>query len=132
MVRRVPIEAVQPSQLYVDAASLRELLDWFDPDDPNYEPIPVLDPDEHLGVDIDDPVLSDGHTRAFAAHLSGADELRIVDEPDADGLSLDVYRTCLEWCLDAGITEPADLAGRLVSRERFLADWVARCQALDP
>jgi len=68
----VPVDDLQPSQLYVDSESMRELLAWFDADDPSYDPIPVLDLDGER-------VPSDGHTRAFVAYLSGAETLTVVD-----------------------------------------------------
>lgn len=120
MCDTVPVDDVQPSQPYVDAASMRELLSWFDPEDPSYDPIPVVE----LGGDR---VCTDGHTRAFLAFLSGADRLRVVDDPDREDLPLAMYRECVEWCRADGVTRVADLTGRVVSHERFLADWVERC-----
>lgn len=118
----VPIEHPQPSQLYVDAARLRDALGWFDPDDPTYDPIPVL----HIQDEI---VLADGHTRAFLAYLSGADSLEVVRDPDRTELNLPLYRECVRWCRNAGIDSVSDLDGRLVSRETFLERWVERCQS---
>ena len=74
----VRIDQPQPSQLYVDDARVRNALDWFDPDDPTYDLIPVL----HIEGEI---VLSDGHIRAFLAYLSGAESLEdagIQTEPN--------------------------------------------------
>lgn len=122
MSSTVPIDEPHPSQLYVDAARLRGVLEWFDFDAPEYEPIPVLDLDAEL-------VLSDGHTRAVAAYLSGADTLEVVPDSDRETLDLDLYRDCVTWCREASVTRVADLVGRVVSRETFLEDWVARCQA---
>ncbi len=116
----VPVDDVQPSQLYVDAESMRELLAWFDADDPSYDPIPVVE----LGGDR---VMTDGHTRAFLAYVSGADELRVVDDPDRDELPLPLYRECVEWCRSDGVTSVADLTGRVVSHETFVEAWVQRC-----
>jgi hypothetical protein len=118
----VPIDDPQPSQLYVDAASMREMLAWFDPEAPSYDPIPVIE----LGGDR---VLTDGHTRAVLAHLAGADELRVVPDPDREELPLAMYRECVEWCRVEGVEGVPDLVGRVVSHERFHEDWVERCHA---
>lgn len=135
--RDVPVEDCQPSQLFVDVEKLRGVLEWIDADDPSYDPLPVLRPD-HLPTGttppIDAPyVLADGHTRALAATLCGADELRVVDVPPDErvDLDLDVYATCLAWCVDAGIGTPGDLVGRVVSSETHRTAWIERCRALD-
>lgn len=123
MSSTVPIDEPQPSQLYVDADRLRGVLEWFDFDAPDYEPIPVIDLDDEL-------VLSDGHTRAVVAYLSGADTLEVVPDPDREALDLDLYGDCVTWCNEASVTRAADLVDRVVSRETFLEEWVARCQAV--
>lgn len=120
----VPVADLAPSQLYLDAASLRSVLEWVDVDDPDLDPLPVLSlPDD------DGWYLADGHTRAFVAHLAGAGTVP-VEVADPAALSLPVYERCLAWCREAGVTAVADLSGRVVSHERFLADWVTRCRAL--
>ena len=103
----VPIDAVQPSQCYLNGRKLSRVTEWFDFADPNYDPLPVR---RMSGRDGGERwTLTDGHTRAFVAHLAGADALRIVR--DADDLELGVYRRCVEWCEDEGVTEIADLTG---------------------
>ncbi|USZ68849.1 hypothetical protein NGM10_03715 [Halorussus salilacus] len=116
----LPLSAVRPSQLYLDGRKLALATRWFDFDDPNYDPLPVREIEGRW-------TLTDGHTRAFVAHLAGADSLRVVE--DADDLPMDVYRQCVEWCEAEEVTEIADLAGRVVSAEAFEERWVARCRA---
>lgn len=118
----VPVDEPHPSQLYIDASRLRSALEWFDCDDPDYDPIPVLRIDDHL-------VLSDGHTRAFLAYLSGAETLQVVPDPDREELNIPLYRECVGWCREESVTEVSDLVGRVVSRETFLEKWVDRCHA---
>lgn len=125
----------QPSQLLVSAAKLRSVLDSFDADAPmeSVDPLPCFLPgDVPFAVD-GDVLLADGHTRALRAVLAGADELRVEHVPAAErrDLSLDVYETCVEWCVDAGVTEPADLVGRVVSAGTYESEWVERCHAID-
>lgn len=122
MPSSVPIDELSPSQLYIDAGRLRNALEWFDFDDPTYDPVPVL----HIENEF---VLSDGHTRAFLAYLAGADMLEIVSDPDQKELNIPLYRECVGWCRDESVTQVEDLAGRVVSRDTFLEQWVARCRA---
>ncbi|WP_435118376.1 histone acetyltransferase [Halolamina sp. C58] len=126
---------LQPSQLLVSSEKLRDVLDWWDADDPDPEPLPYLHPVEDLGlaperVEPGRVVLADGHTRALAAVLSGTETLPVVRDPDRETLSMGIYRTCLGWCVDAGVRRPADLVGRVVSDETFRTEWVQRCQAV--
>lgn len=116
----VPIDEPQPSQLYINGRKLSLAAQWFDFDDPEYDPVPVV---EHDG----DLTLTDGHTRAFMAHLAGAEELRVVR--DTDDLPMALYGRCVEWCVDAGVDCIGDLAGRVVNAGTFEERWVARCRA---
>lgn len=122
MPSSVPIDEPHPSQLYIDASRLGNALEWFDCDDPTYDPVPVLHIEDEL-------VLSDGHTRAFLAYVAGANTLEIVLDPDRRELNIPLYRGCMDWCREESVTQIADLAGRVVSHDTFLDQWVARCQA---
>ncbi|WP_254768784.1 histone acetyltransferase [Salinilacihabitans rarus] len=128
----IPVADCQPSQLLLSAEKLRGVLAWFDADDPEYDPVSVVPADElpidDLGVDA--PYVSiDGHTRAFVATCCGADALRATVETDVDAAA--VYARCVDWCLDAGVTDPMAFAGRVVSHETYLEEWVGRCRALE-
>ncbi|WP_267642723.1 hypothetical protein [Haloarchaeobius amylolyticus] len=116
----LPIAEPQPSQLYLSQAKLDGVLSWCDPDDPEYDPLPVIDLEGEW-------TLIDGHTRAFVASLAGADELTVVH--DRDDHPRDLYRRCVDWCRDADVTRVADLHGRLVSPEAYQQQWIDRCQA---
>ncbi|WP_227354651.1 hypothetical protein [Haladaptatus salinisoli] len=118
----VPLAEVRPSQLYLNAAKLASVAAWFDFEGPNYDPLPV----RKIGGEW---TLTDGHTRAFVAHLAGAEELRVVR--DADDIPMPVYERCVSWCADEDVTEVADLAGRVVSESTFEERWVERCRSLD-
>ena len=136
MPRRVPLTDCQPSQLLIDFGRLREMAGWFDPEEPNYEPVPVLRPEQFpLSEDAVGPetafVLTDGHTRALLASLCGFERLDVRLDSDVGELDLETYARCIEWTIDAGITNPSDLAGQVVSREQFLEEWVARCQSIE-
>jgi hypothetical protein len=120
----VPIDAVRPSQLYLNGRKLALVTPWFDFAEPNYDPLPVRRIRD--GNDDERWMLTDGHTRTFVAHLAGADVLRVVR--DTDDLPMGLYRRCVQWCEDEGITEIADLAGRVLNAEQFEERWVERCQ----
>lgn len=132
----MPIDDPQPSQLYLNGRKLSLATEWFDFDiagppersrgsergqrsgDPAYDPVPVVELDGDL-------VLTDGHTRAFLAWLSGAEDLRV--RRDTDDLPLALYRRCVEWCRDEDITAIGDLAGRAVNADTYEEAWVDRC-----
>ncbi|PSQ37709.1 histone acetyltransferase [Halobacteriales archaeon SW_12_71_31] len=135
MSDHLPVDGVQPSQPYVDAARLRSALEWFDADDPSYDPIPVIRLGEHdaaaarLDEPLDRPVALDGHTRALLAHLAGAETLRVERAEPDPALDLDLYAECVGWCHEAGVVRVRDLVGRVVSRETFEREWTERCHA---
>ncbi|EMA45456.1 hypothetical protein [Halococcus saccharolyticus] len=122
---RVPIGDPQPTQLCLSDRKLHTATAWFDFDEPQYDPLPVL-----CGAsafpDRDEPVLIDGHTRAFLAHLAGANELWVHDVTDEDH-PLELYADCVAWCERKGITSLADFAGRVVSHETHQRRWIDRC-----
>jgi hypothetical protein len=129
------IADLHPSQLLVSAAKLEGVLDWWNADDPDPEPLPYLEPVEDFGLDPGtvEPgrvVLADGHTRALAAVLSGTETVPVVRDPDREELSMGIYRECLGWCVDEGVRRPANLVGRVVSDETFRTEWVERCRAV--
>lgn len=118
MAWTVPLSEPQPSQRYLDTRKLARATEWFDFDDPDYVPVPVVELDGEL-------VLTDGHTRAVLALLSGAEHL--VVGRDDDDLPLAVSRRCVEWCLEEAVTRVADLAGRVVEADTDEELWVQRC-----
>jgi hypothetical protein len=121
----LPLDEVAPTQLYLSSEKLAGVLAWFDFDEPNYDPLPVF---EHEGQWY----FSDGHTRAFAAALAGAETLRVErDEQVREEYEFEVYLACLDWCADAGIETIHDLHGRVVDPETYEKRWVERCQSLD-
>ena len=122
MPRRLPIGDVRPTQLYLSSEKLAGVLEWFDFDEPNYGSLPAF---EHEGTWY----LSDGHTRAFAAALAGADALRIErDDGVREESDFEVYLACIDWCEDAGLETVRDLSGRVVGPETYEERWVDRCR----
>lgn len=113
---------LQPSQFYISEKKLREINEWFRPEDrSNFEPIPVKLLD---GL----PVMTDGHTRAVAALLAGLDAVPLVW--DADELDWDMYRRCVEECRRRGVSSPADLLGRVISETEYGEKWDCWCDEM--
>ncbi|MCO8244163.1 MULTISPECIES: hypothetical protein [unclassified Haladaptatus] len=119
----LPLSEVRPSQLYINGLKLSLVTQWLDFDAPEYDPLPVRKIHGEW-------TLTDGHTRAFVAHLSGADELRVVR--DTDEIPMAMYEQCVSWCEDEGVTEIGDLTGRVVTNETFEMQWIDRCRSLEP
>lgn len=125
MARRLPIEDVHPTQLYLSSEKLAAVVDWFDFDAPRDDPLPAF---EHEG----EWYLSDGHTRAFAAWLAGADRIAVERDPEVrEAYDFDVYLTCIEWCAEEGVETIPDLRGRVVEPATYEAVWVDRCREID-
>jgi hypothetical protein len=120
--RRIDVEDLHPTQLYLSAAKLAAVLDDFETDGPDYGPLPAF---EHDG----EWYLSDGHTRAFAAYLGGAETIRIErDREVREVYDFDLYLTCIDWCREEGVRAVPDLAGRVLDHETFEEAWIGRCQ----
>ena len=124
MGRRVPLPNVRPTQLYLSREKLVGVLEWFDVDSPTYEPLPAF---EHEG----EWYLADGHTRAFAAALGGAETICLErDDEVRDLYDFDVYLKCIEWCRQEGVDTVHDLHGRVLEPDTYQRRWLDRCQAV--
>lgn len=125
----VPITSIQPSQPYIDAARLEGVLSWFDADGSLPDPVPVVH-DASLPHDGSRPMLTDGHTRVFAAHLAGHERVPVIEDADWPEMDHETYQISVTWCLEEGISEIGDLVGRVVSSEVFRQSWIDRCEAV--
>ena len=116
------LEELQPSQLFVSAEKLsRVMREDSAVAVEGLEPVPV----KKLG---DRVVLTDGHTRALAAVLSGLAEIRVFW--DEDDLDWEAYEICVAWCREEGIHSVADLEDRVVSSKAYKEVWLERCQEM--
>ena len=118
----MPLEAVQPSQLYISQEkriTLQDLIDFTDLS--AIPPIPV----RILGNEI---VMTDGHTRAFGAYLAGQEKLPV--NWDQDELDWEAYQICVDWCHEEGIHLIGDLEGRLITPEDYERLWYQRCREM--
>jgi hypothetical protein len=118
----VKLDQLQPSQLYISQEKLSIIQAAYDLSSPEgVQPIPVKD----LGRLR---VMTDGHTRAFAAYLTGLTSVPTYDDPD--DLDWEAYQICVDWCRAEGIHSVADLAGRVVNAEDYEHLWYDRCREM--
>lgn len=84
------IADISPSQLHISQKKLDDVKAWLGSvEDLALHPLPI----RRFGERI---VLTDGHTRAVAALLKGAEEVPV--EWDTDDLDLELYSRCISWC----------------------------------
>ncbi len=113
---------VQPSQLWVSAEKLAQVQErWLAINAHTFPPLPV----KRLG---DRVVMTDGHTRALAAYLSGLSQIRVCW--DEDDLDWEAYEICVAWCRADGIRSIADLKDRVIGEEDYERLWYGRCRAM--
>lgn len=118
----LPLLELQPSQFYISETKLNQVLSWFDPDDlGNFQPLPVKLLDGTY-------VLTDGHTRAYAAHLAGLSHVPLCLEPDE--MNWDAYRECVKACHERGITSVADLRGQILDEKTYQEKWLGWCHQM--
>jgi hypothetical protein len=124
----------EPTQYCLSAGKLRGVLEWFDFDDPDYEPLPVarVERPANRGSETaranDSWLLLDGHTRAVCALMAGERSLVVRDATGDDDVDVDTYLTCREWCRERGVTSVRDLVGETWSADRYEEEWLGRCQ----
>lgn len=113
---------LQPSQLYISSQKLAKVLEITDfSKAESLEPLPI----KRLGGKT---VLTDGHTRAFAAFKSGLVRIRVFW--DTDDLDWEAYQICLDWCTQEGINTIADLENRVVDPKAYEELWDKRCDIM--
>lgn len=118
----VSLQDLQPSQLYISQAKLSDVHSRYDFSVPgDIPPIPIKTLDGQQ-------VMTDGHTRAFAAYLAGLEAVPIIDDPD--DLDWEAYQICVAWCHAEGIYTIAGLVGRVVNTEDYERLWFDRCREM--
>lgn len=93
----------QPSQLYINQEKLSKVQHQLDAI--NLQPIEPIPYKDLGGL----RVMTDGHARAFAAHLAGSEAVPAYEDPD--DLDWEAYQICVDWCHAEGIFSIADLVG---------------------
>lgn len=111
----LPIEQLQPSQLYISEGKLRVASQWFEGlPASQMDPIPVISCQGRT-------VMTDGHTRAVLAHLNQWKELPCYQ--DTDRLEMDLYAERLRRCMAEGVTCIGDLASRVIPHKEYNRLW---------
>lgn len=119
----VPLAGLQPSQLCISEGKLRLVREWFDPGDQAcFDPIPLKRLDGRI-------VMTDGHTRAVAAHFAGWSSVPACW--DEDDLDMRAYTVDVQWCEEEVIRSPIDLAGRIVPHRAYERLWRKRCMEME-
>ena len=117
-----PLAVLQPSQLYICSEKLAQVMaDRGASEGDRFGPLPV----KKLGGKV---VLTDGHTRAFAAFKSGLHKIEVYW--DTDELDWEAYEICVAWCLHEGIESIADLEDRVVGEHEYEKLWHRRCRKM--
>jgi hypothetical protein len=121
-VRVIRLCDLQPSQLFINQEKLSRVQYQFDAAIPQpIEPIPYKD---LAGL----KVMTDGHTRTFAAYLVGS--VAVPAYEDHDDLDWEAYQICVDWCHAEGIYSIADLVDRVLTPEEYEVLWYDRCRKM--
>ena len=113
---------IQPSQLYISEAKLRDVESWLNRD--TASSYAALQVKQLNGRGI----LTDGHTRALTLHRLGFETVRV--EWDTDDLDWEAYQICVDWCVSEGISNVTHLANRIISAEDYERLWHDRCRQM--
>lgn len=116
------LKKIQPSQLFINSDKLHNILEWFNPSDWSaVEGIPVKQLNDRI-------IFTDGHTRAYAAHLKGISYIKVYW--DEDDLDWEAYQIFVNWCVAEGIKTISDLEGRVITTDQYKALWLDRCKVV--
>ncbi len=120
VARPIPIDSVQPTQLYVARSKYDHWDTAMRSTNGQYDPVPVKQIGDLL-------ILTDGHSRAVAALSRGDSHLNVVDDTDEmDWLS---YLENVCWCRNSGIHSIGDLKDRFVDDATYQREWRDRCES---
>lgn len=113
------IEAIQPSQLYLNAQKIKKIKNKYKIIAPEHiEAVPI----KKLNNDI---IFTDGHTRAYLLWLYGFKKIKV--EWEDEDLDWEVYQICIDWCKEEGITSISDLDDKIINNESYQIKWIKRC-----
>lgn len=95
---------------------------WFNSSDlSNFSPLPLKRLDDKI-------ILTDGHTRAYAAYLAGLDRVPFVW--DEDELNWNLYEKCVEACQKENVFTIQDLSNYIISSKDYETKWIKWCNTL--
>jgi len=113
---------IQPSQLFISEDKLERASKWLNYKTlEKYEPIPV----KKLNGRI---IFADGHTRAFALYKMGIEFINVYW--DEDNLDWNLYKKCVDWCLQEGVKNISNFEERIIKKEDYKILWINRCKDL--
>lgn len=119
---KINLSDLQPSQLYICSEKLSAVEREMQTIGSNgFEPLPV----KRL---VSKVVLTDGHTRAFAAFRKGFTS--VTAYWDMDELDWEAYEICVEWCIQGNIHSVADLQNRIIPSDQYEQRWLMRCREM--
>lgn len=113
---------IQPSQFYISLNKIAKIKKWFNPEDlSNFEPVPIKEIDGNI-------IFTDGHTRAFVAFSAGLKKIPITFEKEE--LDWDMYKLCIEACIQKGIYTIRDLETELLDEIDYDLKWHKWCDTM--
>ncbi len=115
------LSRLTPSQLYISSDKMQKVNGWFHGTTDQMNPIPVKKLAGRL-------LMTDGHTRAVAAYLSGIAAVPCIW--DTDDMDWAAYAADINLCAEEGITSVALLSKRIVSGDDYKVLWQDRCDAM--
>lgn len=115
-LKKIHIDDIQPSQLYISKEKLKNVSSWLDSEEKLI--IPVL---ESNGTYIS----LDGHTRIVQGYINGYENVYIYIDNDSN---LEDYRVFIDWCKNANIKSVKDLTKRIISKDEYEIKWNNRCR----
>jgi len=119
---RMRLDEIQPSQLYINREKLETVMGMIERgQSSSLGPIPIKELDGEI-------IATDGHTRAFALHMKGVEEVDVEWE-DLEW-DWDAYRACVAWCKEEGIRTVADLADMIIDSAEYQVLWLERCRVM--
>jgi len=121
-INEINILDIQPSQFFLSEEKIRQISEWFVPDDlSNFEPVTI----KLINGDI---IFTDGHTRAFVAYIKGLTKIPLLW--DEDELDWEAYRICVNASKKRNIHCIADLKKRILSDTEYKKQWDNWCDTL--
>lgn len=124
-IRRIHIEQLWLSQIYLSAYKIARIEEWFHPlcmD--HFQPLTVHDFGNRSYT------LTDGHTRAYAAYKNGISVLPAVYDKDdivTNQVGQMLYKEDIVWCKRFNLSHVKHLENRILSKSAYQKLWIDRC-----
>ena len=122
----VDILTLHPSQLFINYDKLQKVKrSAAIENNINLKPLLVKQLQNKL-------ILTDGHTRAYYYYFMGLKKVLVEwDDPwGSENLDFEMYRICVDWCIEEGLTSIKNLENRIISNDEYELLWLNRCKQL--